>query len=93
MAFAADKVSVEFCLGADNPFKTAKTFQMGPSNIGDKAEIWLGYLAKGGNFAWVVGAHLYNCHLGIGRDGKEGEGHPEVVVEIALGGMGVVATR
>ena len=85
------EMSVQLGLGLDNTLKAAKSFEVGAAHVGDKAEVGVGDAAERLNFARMVGTHLNDGNLCVGGDGKEREGHSEVVVEVAGGGVGAVA--
>lgn len=85
------EVAVKFCFSLDDPFEATETFEMGAAHIGDESKVWVGDAAEVGNLAGMAGPHLYDGNLCVGGDGEEREGHTEVVVEVAGGGMGAVA--
>ena len=85
------EVAVKFCFSLDDPFEAAKTFEMGAAHVGDKAEVGVGDATEVGNLARMTGPHLDDGNLCVGGDGEEREGHTEVVVKIAGGGVGAVA--
>ncbi len=85
------EVAVKFCFSLDNTLKAAEAFEVGAAHIGDKAEVGVGDATEVGYLARMAGPHLYDGNLCVGGDGKEREGHTEVVVEVAGGGVGAVA--
>ena len=89
----AGEVAIQLRLGVDYPLKAAEALQVCTPHVGDEAVVRTGYLAQRGNLAGVVGAHLHDGNLRVGGDGEEGEGHAEVVVVVALRGVGAVLAR
>ena len=85
------EVAVKFCFSLDDPFEAAKTFEVGAAHVGDKAEVGVGDAAEVGNLAGMACPHLDDGNLCVDGDGEEGKRHAEVVVEVAGGGVGLVA--
>ncbi len=84
-------MAVQLGLGLDDTLEAAETLKVCAAHVGDKAEVGVGDATESLNFARMVGTHLDDGNLCIGGDGKEREGHSEVVVEVAGGGVGAVA--
>ena len=63
---------------------------MGATYVGDEAAVGVGDAAEEGYLARVVGTHLDDGNLRVFGDGEERQRHTEVVVEVALGGRGLI---
>ena len=85
------QVAVQLCLGPYNTLEAAETFEVCAAHVGYEAEVGVGNVAEVGYLARMACPHLYDGNLCIGRDGEEGERHPEVVVVIARSGVGAVS--
>ena len=88
-AFAplAREVLEELLLALLDPFNTTKPFQVGQAHVGDHAACRLGDITEVSDLSLVVGAHFHKGKPGVARHREQGERHPDVVVEVALGGV------
>ena len=84
------QIIIKLALGALDTLKRAKTLQMGTAHIGDQTAVGLGKTAKLRNLAWMVGSSLHHGQIVFGTQAKEGQGHSDMVVEIALRIMHVI---
>ena len=84
---AAEEVE-EFALAFFYAFGAAEAFEMGLADVGDDAMGGEGVFTITFDLLLVVGAHFDDGQLGVGADGEEGEGDADMVVEVALGGVG-----
>ena len=84
------QIVIKLALGALDTLKRAKALQMGAAHIGNQTAVGLGKTAKLRNLARMVGSGLHYGQIVFGTQAKEGQGHTNVVVEIALGIMYVV---
>ena len=87
------EVYVQFLLAFFDAFHAAKPLEVGESDVGDHAVGGVCDAGQEGNFPLVVGAHLDQCELYIDRHGEQGQGHPDVVVQVARCGVDVKTTR
>ena len=81
---------VQLTFSLDHAFHAAKTLEVGLSKIGDIAKIRLGNIAQKSDLFFVVGPHFHNGNFRIVRNGQKGEGHANMVVQVALGGNGPI---
>jgi len=69
-------------------FGSTETFQVGLAGIGDDAMCREGVFTIPFYFLLVIGAHFDDGKLGILLHGQDGEGNADVIIQIALGGIG-----
>ena len=77
----------ELLLAFLHPFYSAKALEMGHPHIGDDSMGWFGNSGKRRDFSLVVGPHLDNGEFYILGKGQQGEGHPNVVVQVSRSRM------
>ena len=81
---------VEFTLGALNALERAEAFQVGAADVGYQAAGGEGHRHRQGYLARMAGSHLDDCYLVLLAQAQQGEGHSDMVVEVALGAEGAV---
>ena len=77
---------VELSLGLFHALETAEAHQMGLAHVGDEAVRRLAYPGQGGDIVGMVRAHLHDGDVRVRADAQDGQGHADVVVQVALGG-------
>ena len=78
-------VFVKFSLSLDHSLKRTEALDVRFAHIGDDAAVGLYDVAEHCNLAHVVGSGFNNGKFVFVSESKQGERHPYVVVEIALG--------
>jgi len=81
---------IEFALALFDAFGSAETFEVGFADVGDDAMGGQAITAVSFNFFLVIGAHFDDSELRIGADRQDREGDADVVIQIALSGIGEV---
>ena len=82
---------VEFALGAHDTLESAEALEVGAADIGDESVVGLDDACERGYLAGVVGSRLDDRHRVLGAQAQEGEGHTDMVVEVALGVEDIMA--
>ena len=84
---------VQLALGLADPFKRAEALQVGTSHIGDEAAGGFCRLYQRLDVARMRGTHLHYGNVVLLVQSEQRLRHPDIVVEVALGGHHVVALR
>ncbi len=77
----------ELLLALLDPFNTTKPFQVGQAHVGDHAACRLGDITEVSDLSWWLAPISTRAKPGVARHREQGERHPDVVVEVALGGV------
>lgn len=92
VAVAAQEVE-EFAFGTHHSLERAEAFQMGLAHVGDESVVGFGDVHQFLDVAGVAGSHFYDGQFVLGAQAQQGEGHADVVVQVAFGVEYVVALR
>ena len=87
------EVNVEFLFALLDPIEAPEPFEVGEADIGDHAVRRIGNAGQQGDLALVVGPHFHEGEFHVGRHGEQGEGHPDVVVQVAFRGVHIEGPR
>ena len=79
------EVAVEFRLRLHHALKRAEARQVRCAHVGDEAAVGRHDFAEESNLPGVVRPRFHHGHLVVGAQAEQGEGHADVVVEVALG--------
>src|SRR5690606_18646095 len=79
---------VDVALGVGDHLQAAKALDVGGHDVVHHADVGPGDGAQVGDLPGAAGAHLDHREAMVFFQGQQGEGHPDVVVEVAPGGEG-----
>ena len=75
----------DLALGPGDALDAAETLQMGAPGVGDERHLGTGDGGQIGDLARMIGPHLQDQEVLV-PGSEQGEGHSDVVVQVALGG-------
>ncbi len=84
---AVGHVPQDLQLFLQHALQRAELLQVALAHGGDDRDVGAGDPGEGRDLAGLVGAQLEDHDLGVVGDGEEREGHPDAVVQVALGGV------